>query len=203
MNVARKPMIVVQNSTTQQYARAFRELYPNANILLPSKKDLQAENRKRFVANVSTGNYDAVVIAHSTFDMIRVSPEKEAAFLQSQLESYDNLIAEMRAGDEDKRTIRQIEKEKERREVKIKKILETGREENVLYWEDLNVDALFVDEAHRYKRSEFFTKMRQIKGIDRGSAAWSTRFMLKAQDIQNKTGGKNVILLLVLRFPIQ
>lgn len=194
LSTARKPVIVVQNATTHQYARVFRELYPAGNVLMPTKKDFEKSNRKNFVAQVSTGNYDAVVMPHSMFDMIRVSPEKEAAFLQSQLAAYNKLIGDMTAAGEDKRRIRQVEREKEKREVRIRSLLETGREENVVYFEDLNVDALFVDEAHRYKRSDFFTKMRQVKGIDRGAAGRSSRLLLKVQDILAKTSGKNVIL---------
>jgi N12 class adenine-specific DNA methylase len=193
LGTARKPLIVVQGSTVHQYAKAFRQLYPTANILIPTKRQLAAENRKRLISQVVTGNWDAVIIPHSVFDMISVNPEKEAAFIREQVGELEKIIGEMKAEGEDKRNIRQVEKLKEKKETKLKNLLDV-KKENLLYFEEMGFDALLVDEAHRYKRSEFFTKMQNIKGIDRQSASRSALLLLKAREVREKTNGKNVII---------
>ena len=125
--------------------------------------------------------------------MISVTPEKEAAYIREQVGDLERIISEMRAEDEDKRTIRQIEKLKEAKEQKLFKLL-SGKREDIIYFDELGVDALLVDEAHRYKRGEFYTKMTKIKGIDRQSASRSMLMLLKAQEVSKRTGGKNVVL---------
>ena len=120
LGTAKKPLIVVQNATVHQYAKAFRQLYPTANILIPNKRQLAAENRKKLISQVVTGNWDAVIIPHSVFDMISVNPEKEAAFIREQVGELEKIIREMTDEDQDKRTIRQVEKLKEKKETKLK-----------------------------------------------------------------------------------
>ncbi len=193
LGTARKPMIVVHNSTVHQYAKAFRQLYPTANIIVPDADRLEAKNRKKLLGQIATQDFDAIVVPQSWFDMLSVSPEKEAAYVQTQVAELEELIRQKEAEDEDKRKIRQIEKMKENKEARIRELLATGQKEELLWFEDLNIDALLIDEAHSYKRAEFFTKLPNVKGIDRGAAAKSTRLFLKSKEVLAKTGGKNII----------
>lgn len=194
IGTAKKPMIVVQGSTLNQYARAFRELYPTARVLIPNTRQLQAKNRKKLLAQIATGDWDAVVLQHSTYDMFSVKPEKEAAYVQEQIAELEAIIKDMEARGEDKRTVKQWEKLKKKKEEKIVALLARGRKEGMLNFDDLGIDALLVDEAHKYKRSEFYTKMDRIKGIDSGSAGRSMLHLLKTAEVRGRTGGKNVII---------
>jgi N12 class adenine-specific DNA methylase len=194
IGTAKKPMIVVQGSTLNQYGRAFRELYPTARVLIPNTRQLQAKNRKKLLAQIATGDWDAVVLQHSTYDMLSVKPEKEAAYVQEQVAELEAIIKEMEARGEDKRTVKQWEKLKKNKEEKIVALLARGHKEGMLNFDDLGVDALLVDEAHKYKRSEFYTKMDRVKGIDSGSAGRSMLHLLKTAEVRGKTGGKNVII---------
>ena len=193
LQTARKPMLVVHNSTVHPYAKAFRQLYPTANILVPDEDRLAAKNRKKLLGQIATQDYDAIVVPASWFDMLSVSPEKEAAYIQSQIADLEALIRSKEAEGEDKRKIRQIEKQKENKEARIKELLATGKKEDLLYFDDLNIDALLVDEAHAYKRAEYYSKLPNLKGIDRGSAARSTRLYLKSKEVLAKTGGRSII----------
>jgi N12 class adenine-specific DNA methylase len=193
LGTAKKPLIVVQGSTINQYARAFRELYPTSRILIPNERQLQATNRKKILSQVATGDWDSVIIPHSVFDMLSVDPAKEAAFIREQIADLVALIAEAKATGAGRQTVKQYEKMKIRKEERLKNLMSIEKED-ILHFDQLGIDALLIDEAHRYKRSEFFTKMDKIKGIDRGSSSRSLLLLLKSKEVRDRTGGKNVII---------
>ncbi|MBW1984913.1 MAG: DEAD/DEAH box helicase family protein, partial [Deltaproteobacteria bacterium] len=194
IGTARKPLIVVQNATIKQYAKSFHKLYPQARVLIPSDGQRKGKNRKKLLSQIATGDWDAVILPHSFFDGIADDAEREAAFVQEQLDEIEATVDEFEAAEgKGSLTVKQMKALKKRKQAHLEKLL-NRRVDDALKFEQLGVDALLIDEAHNYKRSEFFTKMGQVKGIDQGSAQRSTSLLLKADYIRQKTGGKNIIL---------
>ena len=198
LGTAKKPMIVVQGATLEQFASAFKRLYPAANVLAPNAEDRTKANRQRLLSQIATGDWDAVIVPHSFFNGLAISPEREAAFIEEDL---DALRADLREAQADKSEgrgkksprVKQIEKMMLKREARLKALLDARKDENV-FFEDTGVDMLVVDEAHAYKRGDFVTKMDNVKGLDRDSSQRSMQLLLKSRYIAEKTGGKNVHL---------
>jgi N12 class adenine-specific DNA methylase len=198
LGTAKKPMIVVQGATLEQFASAFKRLYPAANVLAPNAEDRTRANRQRLLSQIATGDWDAVIVPHSFFNGLAISPEREAAFIEEDL---DALRADLREAQADKSQergrksprVKQIEKMMLKREARLKALLDARKDENV-FFEDTGVDMLVVDEAHAYKRGDFVTKMDNVKGLDRDSSQRSMQLLLKSRYIAEKTGGKNVHL---------
>jgi len=193
VGTAKKPLIVVQNSTIGQYRKAFNRLYPGARVLIPDEKQRAARYRQRLLSQMATGDWDAIVMPHSFFDGIADDPEREAAFIREQIDMINTALAEAEDEGADHWTVKDLEALKQRKETRLEKALDR-RKDKAIPFEQMGIDALLVDEAHAYKRSEFFTKMAKVKGIDSGASQRSTSLFLKARYVQGKTGGKNVIL---------
>lgn len=200
LGTAKKPWIVVQASTLSQFAATFKTLYPRAAILAPTEKQCNAKNRQRLLAQIASGDWDAVVTPHGFFNSISIDPENEARFIETQIEEYkDSLRNDFEVDDIDKkkssesRTVKQIRKKIEKLKNRLEALSNTKKDENI-YFEQLGVDALIIDEAHVYKRGSFYTKMDNVKGLDRDSSQRSMQMLMKARHVQAKTGGKNVVL---------
>jgi len=194
LGTARKPLIVIQNATVRQYAKDFKRLYPQAKVLIPLDNQRKGKNRKKLLSQIATGDWDAVVLPHSFFDGIADNPEREAAFVREQLDMIEEAIDEFEEKEgKQSFTVKDMKALRKRKMNRLERLLDR-RKDDALTFEQLGVDALLIDEAHAYKRSEFFTKMGTVKGVDQGSAQRSTSLLLKAQYVQQKTGGKNVIL---------
>ena len=198
LGTAKKPMIVVQGATLEQFAGAFKRLYPAANVLAPNAEDRTKANRQRLLSQIATGDWDAVIVPHSFFNGLAISPEREAAFIEEDLDALRADLREAQAdksGERGKKSprVKQIEKMMLKREARLKALLDARKDENV-FFEDTGVDMLVVDEAHAYKRGDFVTKMDNVKGLDRDSSQRSMQLLLKSRYIAEKTGGKNVHL---------
>ena len=195
MGLAKKPMLVVPNHLVGQWAADFIKLYPGANILAASKKDFEKDNRKKLFARIATGDWDAVIVAHSSFGKVEVDPESQAEFIKQQIEDMDSSIALMRAAEgKNSRNIKQIEKQKANLEAKLKKLFDTGSKDDNLYFSELGVDGLFLDEAHEFKNLGFSTGMQRVAGLGNptGSNKAADMFM-KVQSVLRRTGGRNVV----------
>ena len=195
MGLAKKPMLVVPNHLVEQWAADFIKLYPGANILAASKKDFEKNNRKKLFARIATGDWDAVIVAHSSFGKVEVDPEFQAEFIKQQIEDMDSSIALMRAAEgKNSRNIKQIEKQKANLEAKLKKLFDTGSKDDNLYFSELGVDGLFLDEAHEFKNLGFSTGMQRVAGLGNptGSNKAADMFM-KVQSVLRRTGGRNVV----------
>lgn len=195
MGLAKKPAVVVPNHLVGQWAVDFLKLYPGANILAATKKDFEKDNRKRLFARIATGDWDAVIIAHSSFGKVEVEPEFQEAFIRQQIEDMDSSIALMRAAEgKSSRNVKQIEKQKAALEEKLKRLFDTGSKDDNLYFGELGIDALFVDEAHEFKNLGFSTGMQRVAGLGNptGSNKAADLFM-KVQATLKRTGGRNVV----------
>lgn len=193
---ARKPWIVVQGSTVSQFAASFKQLYPGARILAPSEKQRDATNRRRLLSQIATGDWDAIITPHSFFNSVSIDPQNEKAFIREQLAELEQLLLEnnqKQSREESRLTTKKLQKKMKTLENRFIKLGDIPKDEN-LFFEDLGIDALLIDEAHTYKRGSFYTKMDQVKGLDRDSSQRSQQLLMKARHVQSKTGGKNVIL---------
>lgn len=193
---ARKPWIVVQGSTVSQFAASFKQLYPGARILAPSEKQRDATNRRRLLSQIATGDWDAIITPHSFFNSVSIDPQNEKAFIREQLAELEQLLLEnnqKQSKEESRLTTKMLQKKMKTLENRFIKLGDIPKDEN-LFFEDLGIDALLIDEAHTYKRGSFYTKMDQVKGLDRDSSQRSQQLLMKARHVQSKTGGKNVIL---------
>ena len=191
LGTAKKPWIVVQGATLAQFAASFKALYPGARILAPTEEQRNAKNRRRLLARIASGDWDAVITPHGFFNGVSVSPETETRFISEQISEYEDMLEGM---DKEQRiTRKQIEKKIERLKLRLEKLADTRKDENI-YFDDLGIDALIIDEAHAYKRGQFVTKMDNVKGLDRDSSQRSMQLLMKARMVQAKTGGKNVVL---------
>ena len=195
MGKAKKPMLVVPNHLVGQWAEDFMKLYPGANILAATKKDFEKDNRKKLFARIATGDWDAVIVAHSSFGKVEVEPEFQAAFIKQQIADMDTSIASMRAAEgKGSRNVKQIEKQKANLEEKLKKLFDTGSKDDNLYFNELGVDAVLLDEAHEFKNLGFSTGMQRVAGL--GNAAGSNKasdMFMKVQSVLKRTGGQNVV----------
>ena len=181
--LAHKPMIVVPNHLVMQWTREFKHLYPNANILMATKKDLEKTNRLKFVSRVATGDWDAVVIAASSFEKIPLSKERQEKKIQTEIDNIETAILEAREGQNDRLTIKILERAKKNKEATLKKLTDNSTKDTLIKFEDLGVDYLFVDEAHKYKNKFIFTKMNNVAGISKAMSYRATDLDMKCEYI--------------------
>ena len=193
LGLCNKSLFVVPNHLTEQWASEFLQLYPAANILVATKKDFEMKNRKKFCGRIATGDYDAVIIGHSQFEKIPMSAERQKTILQNQLNEILDGIAEAKAENAERYTVKQMEKTKRGLEAKIKKLNDQERKDDVVTFEEIGVDRVFVDEAHFYKNLFLYTKMRNVDGIAQTEAQKSSDLFMKTQYLDELTGGKGVI----------
>ena len=193
LGLCNKSLFVVPNHLTEQWASEFLQLYPAANILVATKKDFEMKNRKKFCGRIATGDYDAVIIGHSQFEKIPMSAERQKTILQNQLNEILDGIAEAKAENAERYTVKQMEKTKRGLEAKIKKLNDQERKDDVVTFEEIGVDRVFVDEAHFYKNLFLYTKMRNVGGIAQTEAQKSSDLFMKTQYLDELTGGKGVI----------
>lgn len=193
LGLAHKPIIVVPNHLTGQMAKEFMMLYPSAELLLTTKKDFQKENRRRFISKIATGDYDAVIIGHSQFEKIPLSAERQERYLQNEIDEIMAAIDEMKRNNNDNWSIKQMESQRKSLEDKLEQLKRDEYKDDIITFEELGVDAIFVDEAHEYKNLSFVTKMTRVAGINPNGAKKSMDMYLKIQYIQELTLGKNVV----------
>ena len=193
LGLCNKSLFVVPNHLTEQWASEFLQLYPAANILVATKKDFEMKNRKKFCGRIATGDYDAVIIGHSQFEKIPMSAERQKTILQNQLDEIINGIIEAKTENAERYTVKQMEKTKRGLEAKIKKLNDQERKDDVVTFEEIGVDRVFVDEAHFYKNLFLYTKMRNVGGIAQTEAQKSSDLFMKTQYLDELTGGKGVI----------
>ena len=193
LGLAQKNLYVVPNHLTEQWGADFLRLYPNANVLVATKKDFEPSNRKKFCSRIATGDYDAIIIGHSQFERIPLSPERQKSMIERQIQDITFAIAEAKAEDDGKSfTVKQMEKTKKTLQVKLQKLNDQSRKDDVVTFEQLGVDRLFVDESHFYKNMFLYTKMRNIAGIAQTDAQKSSDMFAKCQYLDEITGGKGV-----------
>ena len=193
LGLCNKSLFVVPNHLTEQWAAEYLQLYPSANILVASKKDFETKNRKKFCGRIATGDYDAIIIGHSQFEKIPMSIERQQAILNQQLEEIMNGISELKRNRGENFSIKQLERAKKTVKQKLDKLNDQTRKDDVVTFEELGVDRLFVDEAHYYKNLAAFTKMRNVGGISQTEAQKSSDLYMKCRYLDELTGGKGVV----------
>ena len=193
LGLCQKSLFVVPNHLTEQWASEFLRLYPNAKLLVTSKKDFEPANRKRFCARIATGDYDAVIIGHSQFEKTPLSAERQARIIEDQIEEIENAIAEAKEQSGEHFTVKQMEKTRKTLEVKLKKLQSTDSKDDVVTFEQLGVDRLFVDESQNYKNLYLYTKMRNVAGLSTSEAQKSSDMFGKCRYLDEVTGGRGVI----------
>ena len=192
LGLCQKSLFVVPNHLTEQWASDFLRLYPGANILAATKKDFEPANRKKFCSRIATGDYDAVIIGHSQFEKIPLSVERQTAIIERQIDEIELAIEQTKADKGERYTIKQMEKTKKSLQVRLDKLNDQTRKDNVVTFEQLGVDRLFVDESHGYKNLFLHTKMRNVAGIAQTEAQKSSDMFAKCQYLDEITGGKGV-----------
>ena len=192
LGLSQKNLYVVPNHLTEQWGADFLRLYPNANVLVATKKDFEPSNRKQFCSRIATGDYDAIVIGHSQFERVPLSPERQKAIVGRQIDDITLALADARSEDSRSFTVKQMEKTKKTLEAKLQKLNDQTRKDDVVTFEELGVDRLFVDESHFYKNMFLYTKMRNIAGIAQTDAQKSSDMFAKCQYLDELTGGKGV-----------
>ncbi len=193
LGLCQKSLFVVPNHLTLQWANEFLRLYPSAKLLVASKKDFETANRKKFCARIATGDYDAVIIGHSQFERIPVSAERQERILNDQIEEIENAIAEMKYQRGENFSIKQMEKTRKSLQSRLEKLKATERKDDVITFEQLGVDRLFVDEAHSYKNLFLYTKMRNVAGLSTSEAQKSSDMFMKCQYMDELTGGRGIV----------
>ena len=193
LGLCQKSMFVVPNHLTMQWANEFLRLYPSAKILVATKKDFETARRKKFCARIATGNYDAVIIGHSQFEKIPISPERQERLLRAQIEEIEEGIEEAKRMRGENFTIKQMEKTRKSLQARLDKLLSTDRKDDVITFEQLGVDRLFVDEAHAFKNLFLFTKMSNVAGLSTSEAQKSSDMFMKCRYMDEITGGRGVI----------
>ena len=192
LGLCQKSLFVVPNHLTEQWASDFLRLYPGANILAATKKDFEPANRKKFCSRIATGDYDAVIIGHSQFEKIPLSQERQVAIIERQIDEIELAIAQAKADNGERYTIKQMEKSRKSLLTRLEKLNDASRKDNVVTFEQLGVDRLFVDESHNYKNLFLYTKMRNVAGIAQSEAQKSSDMFAKCQYLDELTGGKGV-----------
>lgn len=192
LGLCQKSLFVVPNHLTEQWASDFLRLYPGANILAATKKDFEPANRKKFCSRIATGDYDAVIIGHSQFEKIPLSQERQAATIERQIDEIELAIEQAKKDNGERYTIKQMEKSRKALQVRLDKLNDQRRKDNVVTFEQLGVDRLFVDESHNYKNLFLYTKMRNVAGIAQTEAQKSSDMFAKCQYLDEITGGKGV-----------
>lgn len=193
LGLCQKSLFVVPNHLTEQWAAEFLQLYPSANILVATKKDFETRNRKKFCSRIATGDYDAVIIGHSQFEKIPLSVERQRAVLQEQLDEIVDGIAEAKSAHAERFTVKQLEKTKKQIKLKLDKLNDQSRKDDVVTFEELGIDRLFVDEAHFYKNLFLFTKMRNVAGLAQTEAQKSSDLFMKCRYLDELTGGRGIV----------
>ncbi len=192
LGISQKCLFVVPNHLTGQWAADFLRLYPGANILAATKKDFEASNRKKFCSRIATGEYDAVIIGHSQFAMIPLSAERQAVMIERQIDEIEASIIEAKAEKGERYTIKQMEATKKSLYARLERLNDSERKDNVVTFEQLGVDRLFVDESHNFKNLFLYTKMRNVAGIAQSEAQKSSDMFAKCQYMDELTGGKGI-----------
>ena len=193
LGLCNKSLFVVPNHLTEQWAAEFLQLYPAANILVATKKDFEMKNRKRFCGRIATGDYDAVIIGHSQFEKIPISIERQRAVLQQQLDDIIEGIADIKRNRGDRFSVKQLEKTKRSLQTKLEKLNDQSRKDDVVTFEELGIDRLFIDESHYYKNLYLYTKMRNVGGIAQTEAQKSSDLFMKCRYLDEITGGRGVV----------
>ena len=193
LGLCQKSLFVVPNHLTLQWAQEFLHLYPSAKLLVASKKDFETANRKKFCARIATGDYDAVIIGHSQFEKIPLSFERQERIIQEQIDEIQSGIAELKHSSGEKFTIKQMEKSRKQLEMKLEKLRATERKDDVVTFEELGVDRLFVDESHSFKNLFLVTKMRNVAGLSTSEAQKSSDMFGKCRYMDELTGGRGVV----------
>ena len=193
LGLCQKSLFVVPNHLTLQWAQEFLHLYPSAKLLVASKKDFETANRKKFCARIATGDYDAVIIGHSQFEKIPLSFERQERIIQEQIDEIQSGIAELKHSSGEKFTIKQMEKSRKQLEMKLEKLRATERKDDVVTFEELGVDRLFVDEGHAFKNLFLVTKMRNVAGLSTSEAQKSSDMFGKCRYMDELTGGRGVV----------
>ena len=193
LGLCQKSLFVVPNHLTEQWASEYLQLYPSANILVATKKDFEAKNRKKFCGRIATGDYDAVIIGHSQFEKIPMSIERQRTILEQQLDEVLEGIAELKRNRGDNFSIKQLERTKKTVKQRLDKLNDQSRKDDVVTFEELGVDRIFIDEAHYYKNLAAFTKMRNVGGISQTEAMKSSDLYMKCRYLDELTGGRGVV----------
>ena len=193
LGLCNKSLFVVPNHLTEQWASEFLQLYPAANILVATKKDFETKNRKRFCGRIATGDYDAVIIGHSQFEKIPMSIERQRAILEQQLEEITKGIIDLKANRGENFSVKQLEKSKKNIKLKLDKLNDQSRKDDVVTFEELGCDRLFIDESHYYKNLFLYTKMRNVGGIAQTEAQKSSDLFMKCRYLDELTGGRGTI----------
>ena len=193
LGLCNKSLFVVPNHLTEQWAAEFLQLYPSANILVATKKDFETKNRKRFCGRIATGDYDAIIIGHSQFEKIPMSIERQRAILEEQLEEVTNGIADLKRNRGDNFSVKQLERTKKSVKQKLEKLNDQTRKDDVVTFEELGVDRLFIDESHYYKNLFLYTKMRNVGGIAQTEAQKSSDLFMKCRYLDEITGGRGTV----------
>ena len=193
LGLCQKSMFVVPNHLTLQWANEFLRLYPSAKLLVATKKDFETANRKKFCARIATGDYDAVIIGHSQFEKIPLSPERQERQLREQIDEIEDAIAELKYQRGENFTIKQMEKTRKSLQTRLDKLTSTERKDDVINFEQLGVDRLFVDESHAFKNLFLYTKMRNVAGLSTSEAQKSSDMFMKCRYMDELTGGRGVI----------
>lgn len=193
LGLCQKSLFVVPNHLTEQWASEYLQLYPSANILVATRKDFETKNRKRFCGRIATGDYDAIIIGHSQFEKIPVSVERQRYLLEQQRSEVLNGIAELKANHGERFSIKQMERTKKSIDAKLAKLNDQSRKDDVVTFEELGIDRIFVDEAHYYKNLAAFSKMRNVGGISQTEAQKSSDLYMKCRYLDELTGGRGVV----------
>ena len=193
LGLCNKSLFVVPNHLTEQWAAEYLQLYPAANILVATKKDFETKNRKKFCGRIATGDYDAVIIGHSQFEKIPMSIERQRAILEQQLEEITEGIAELKRNRGENFSVKQLEKSKKSIKQKLDKLNDQTKKDDVVTFEELGVDRLFVDESHYYKNLYLYTKMRNVGGIAQTEAQKSSDLFMKCRYLDEITGGRGTV----------
>ena len=193
LGLCSKALFAVPNHLTEQWASEFLRLYPSANLLVASKKDFETKNRKKFCARIATGDYDAIIIGHSQFEKIPISQERQERLLQEQIDEIEAGVEKLRASHAERFTIKQLERMKKQLETKLQKLTSATRKDDVVTFEQLGVDRLYVDEAHNYKNLFLYTKMRNVAGLSTTDAQKSSDMYLKCRYMDELTGGRGIV----------
>lgn len=193
LGLCNKSLFVVPNHIVEQFGQEFLQLYPSANVLVTTKKDFQTANRKKFCSRIATGDYDAIIISHSQFEKIPMSVERQIAIIQKQIDDITFGIQDLKNSNGERFSIKQMEKTKKNLETKLAKLNDTSRKDDVITFEELGVDRIFVDEAHYYKNLFLYTKMRNVGGIAQTEAQKSSDLFMKCRYLDELTGGKGII----------
>lgn len=193
LGLCSKSLFVVPNHLTEQWAAEYLQLYPAANLLVATKKDFEAHNRKRFCSRIATGDYDAIIIGHSQFEKIPLSVERQQRFLQEQIDELARGIEEVKAQNGERFTVKQMERSRKSLEVKLGKLTDAGKKDDVVTFEELGVDRLFVDEAHLYKNLFVVTKMRNVAGVGQSESQKASDLFMKCRYLDEITGGRGIV----------